>query len=160
MTTVPRPRTHDRRQLVVTGLAASALLAASAVPSVASGGGGARTPAAQCAPAARLPRPTGPFGVGSTTLRLVDRSRPEPWAPDASPYRELMITVRYPAAPGGPGRPVPHMTAAAAAHFGGPEGAAASRAYELSFFDRWLRGHNDHLLDGPSARFPEMVFSR
>ncbi|GGQ66006.1 alpha/beta hydrolase family protein [Kitasatospora griseola] len=33
----------------------------------------------------------------------------------------------------------------------------ATRTYVASFFDRWLRGHDDHLLDGPSASFPEMV---
>ncbi|RFS87521.1 esterase [Actinomadura spongiicola] len=33
---------------------------------------------------------------------------------------------------------------------------AVQRAYVVSFFDRWLRGRDDHLLDGPSARFPEM----
>ncbi|MFI1798964.1 alpha/beta hydrolase family protein [Streptomyces sp. NPDC020379] len=39
-----------------------------------------------------------------------------------------------------------------------PERAvAAERAYVVSFFDRFLKGHDDHLLDGPSARFPEMV---
>ncbi len=32
------------------------------------------------------------------------------------------------------------------------------RAYVASFFDRWLRDRNDHLLDGPSPRYPEMVF--
>ncbi|WP_406208610.1 esterase [Kitasatospora sp. NBC_01560] len=42
-----------------------------------------------------------------------------------------------------------------------PERAvAATRAYVASFFDRWLRGHDDHLLDGPSPRFPEMDFAR
>jgi hypothetical protein len=27
-----------------------------------------------------------------------------------------------------------------------------------SFFDRWLRGHDDHLLDGPSPCYPEVAF--
>ncbi|MEV1079287.1 hypothetical protein AB0I98_13695 [Streptomyces sp. NPDC050211] len=27
-----------------------------------------------------------------------------------------------------------------------------------SFFDRWLRGHDDHLLDGPSPRLPDVSF--
>jgi dienelactone hydrolase len=35
---------------------------------------------------------------------------------------------------------------------------AAQRAYVTSFFDRWLRGHDNHLLDGPSPRYPEVVF--
>ncbi len=37
---------------------------------------------------------------------------------------------------------------------------AAVRAYTVSFFDRWLRGQDDHLLDGPSKRFPEMVHAK
>lgn len=36
----------------------------------------------------------------------------------------------------------------------------ATRSYVASFLDRWLRGHDDHLLDGPSARFPEMEYAR
>jgi pimeloyl-ACP methyl ester carboxylesterase len=32
------------------------------------------------------------------------------------------------------------------------------RAYIRAFFDRWLRGRNNRLLDGPSARFPEIAF--
>lgn len=34
----------------------------------------------------------------------------------------------------------------------------AQRAYVTSFFDRWLRDRDDHLLDGPSPRYPEVVF--
>ncbi|MGW1176628.1 alpha/beta hydrolase family protein [Kitasatospora sp. NPDC002543] len=36
----------------------------------------------------------------------------------------------------------------------------ATRSYVASFFDRWLRDQDDHLLDGPSARFPEMAYER
>ncbi|MFI0260259.1 alpha/beta hydrolase family protein [Streptomyces sp. NPDC017056] len=35
---------------------------------------------------------------------------------------------------------------------------AAQRAYVVAFFDRWLRGRDSGLLDGPSARFPEVRF--
>ncbi|WJV46406.1 alpha/beta hydrolase family protein [Streptomyces flavofungini] len=35
---------------------------------------------------------------------------------------------------------------------------AAQRAYVASFFDRWLGGRDDHLLDGPSARYPQVRF--
>jgi hypothetical protein len=34
----------------------------------------------------------------------------------------------------------------------------AVRAHVVSFFDRWLRGHDDHLLDGPSPHYPEITF--
>ncbi|MFI6862028.1 alpha/beta hydrolase family protein [Streptomyces sp. NPDC050421] len=131
MTAVPRTRTrtHHRRQVLVTGLAATAVLATSAVPSVAAGSRPRSTAGTGRAradlPIAHLPRPTGPFDVGSTTFHLVDRTRAAPWAPESSPYRELMISVHYPAAPGGSAPREPQMSAAAAAHFGGPEGAAA-----------------------------------
>jgi hypothetical protein len=35
---------------------------------------------------------------------------------------------------------------------------AAQETYLAAFFDRWLRGHDNHLLDGPSPRWPELVF--
>ncbi|GAA2760248.1 alpha/beta hydrolase family protein [Actinopolymorpha rutila] len=48
------------------------------------------------APSLTLPRPTGPYGVGSDTLHLVDAARPDPWVPEAGP-RELMVSMYYPA---------------------------------------------------------------
>ncbi|WP_309052600.1 alpha/beta hydrolase [Streptomyces sp.] len=62
-------------------------------------------------PGARLnlPAPTGPYGVGSSVLHLVDRSRTDPWAPEAD-GRELMVTLHYPAARHHPGRPAPYAT--------------------------------------------------
>jgi hypothetical protein len=35
---------------------------------------------------------------------------------------------------------------------------AAERTYVTSFFDRWLRHRDDHLLDGPSPRYPDITF--
>lgn len=43
-----------------------------------------------------LPEPTGPLRIGTVSLHLVDRSRPDPWVP-AKPYRELMVQLWYPA---------------------------------------------------------------
>ena len=37
---------------------------------------------------------------------------------------------------------------------------ADQRAYLTAFFDRWLRGHDDGLLDGPSPRHPDTTFIR
>ncbi|MFF9499796.1 alpha/beta hydrolase family protein [Streptomyces sp. NPDC014656] len=64
--------------------------------------------------ALRLPAPTGPYGVGSSVLHLVDRSRTDPWVPEAD-GREVMVTLHYPAArpataPHTPGRPAPYST--------------------------------------------------
>ncbi|MEV4494360.1 acetylhydrolase [Micromonospora arborensis] len=43
-----------------------------------------------------LPRPTGPYRVGTVPLHLVDRSQPDPLAGPGR-YRELMVSVWYPA---------------------------------------------------------------
>ncbi len=48
-------------------------------------------------PMFRLPRPTGPFAIGTRILYLVDESRKEDQDPQRS--RELMVQVWYPAAP-------------------------------------------------------------
>ncbi|QLY32463.1 alpha/beta hydrolase family protein [Nocardia huaxiensis] len=42
-----------------------------------------------------LAKPGGQFQVGTTTLHLVDRNRPDPFQPDTA--RELMVSVFYPA---------------------------------------------------------------
>ncbi len=55
-----------------------------------------------------LPRPTGAYAVGTETLHLTDRSRTDPWVPEAGP-RELMVSLYYPARTAG-GAPAPYMT--------------------------------------------------
>ncbi|MFD3513510.1 alpha/beta fold hydrolase [Streptomyces sp. NPDC058657] len=70
------------------------------------------------APPLRLPAPHGPHPVAASVRHLVDASRNDPWAP-AIGVRELMVTVLRPAAPGHRRFPrAPHMTPAAATHFG------------------------------------------
>lgn len=44
----------------------------------------------------RLPAPTGPHRIGTTTLHLVDHTRRDPWDPTI-PVREVMVSVFYPA---------------------------------------------------------------
>ncbi|MEU1377867.1 hypothetical protein ABZ442_30080 [Streptomyces triculaminicus] len=51
-----------------------------------------------------LPPPTGPYPVGTVSLRLVDRARTDPWLA-ARTARELMVTLWYPARPGPARRP-------------------------------------------------------
>ncbi|GAA2587604.1 lipase [Actinomadura fulvescens] len=55
-----------------------------------------------------LPRPTGPYPVGTTSLHLIDRSRQDPWMVPATP-RELMISLWYPARVGGGHRVAPWL---------------------------------------------------
>ncbi|MDI6105415.1 lipase [Actinoplanes sp. NEAU-A12] len=82
-----------RRTLLTTGLAAPAALALPAL-------GPARAEAAPADGRLRvgLLPPDGPYPVGTTTLHLVDRSRPDPWV-TTQPYRELAVTLTYPARP-------------------------------------------------------------
>lgn len=66
-----------------------------------------------------LPAPTGHHRVGTTSLHLVDASRPDPWVPTRS-VRELMIQLWYPAAEVHGYPRAPWLT------------PAAARAYELA----------------------------
>ncbi|WP_344859512.1 alpha/beta hydrolase [Planomonospora alba] len=76
----------------------------SPAPATAAGPSGAQDPAGALA----LPRPTGPHRVGTTALHLVDRSRPDPWAPERE-VRELMVSIWYPAR-NPKGKRAPYMT--------------------------------------------------
>ncbi|WP_328580651.1 alpha/beta hydrolase family protein [Streptomyces sp. NBC_00370] len=85
----------SRRTTLLSALAAGAgalsvsAASASASASTASAGSGAAR--------FNLPRPSGPWPVGASAYRLVDETRSDPWV-TAPPYRELMVSVRYPAA--------------------------------------------------------------
>ncbi|MFE3518190.1 alpha/beta hydrolase family protein [Streptomyces sp. NPDC059166] len=92
-----------RRRTALAALTALALLGAPAVSAQASG-----HPAAAAAATLELPRPAGPYAVGSRILHLTDHGRTDPWVPEAD-GRELMVSVHYPARPGGAGSPAPYM---------------------------------------------------
>jgi predicted dienelactone hydrolase len=99
--------------LIHRAAAAAALACALALP-VAVAAPGSAAPSARplvsdTSPRAQLPAPTGPYAVGSTVLPLVDRSRTDPWVPEAD-GRELMVSVHYPAARHAAGRPAPYST--------------------------------------------------
>jgi predicted dienelactone hydrolase len=72
-------------------MAAASAAAVAAVPAPASAAGRGATTRRLV-----LPAPTGPHRIGTVSLHLVDRSRPDPWVP-ARPVRELMVQVWYPA---------------------------------------------------------------
>jgi dienelactone hydrolase len=63
----------------------------------------------------RLPAPGGRYPVGTVALRLVDAARPDPWTGQRS--RELMVSVRYPAAAVAGFPAAPHMLPGEAAGF-------------------------------------------
>lgn len=65
----------------------------------------------------RLPAPSQRSAIGTVSLHLVDRARPDPWVASAA-YRELMVSVWYPALPSAGRRRAPYMWRGAAARFG------------------------------------------
>ncbi|WP_344179242.1 alpha/beta hydrolase [Kribbella lupini] len=88
------------------------LAAVASVPAV-----GALPAAALTAPLTlRLPSPTGPHRIGTTTLHLVDATRRDPWSNAST--RELMVTIYYPASTTHGCRRAPQLSPAAAAVFG------------------------------------------
>ncbi|MGW7271280.1 alpha/beta hydrolase family protein [Streptomyces sp. NPDC054864] len=92
--------------LAAAGLAATVLAAPAPTPAL----------AAPMGVGAKLPAPTGPHRIGTVSTRVVDTSRRDPWVKSV-PYRELMISVWYPAAgrPSGAGhRLAPYMAPGAA----------------------------------------------
>ncbi|WP_239137297.1 alpha/beta hydrolase family protein [Sphaerisporangium rufum] len=106
------------RRALSTGLATTAALIALAAPATAGAASGTppRPAAAPAGDAAirvtappRLPAPTGPRPVGSTSLHLTDTARPDPWVA-AARTRELMVTVWYPARITPKGTRAPYMT--------------------------------------------------
>ncbi|GHC48574.1 alpha/beta hydrolase family protein [Streptomyces flavofungini] len=122
-----RPSPPARRGALALGLAVATVLAAGAAAPVS-----AQEPAGAPGPRdgvrATLPAPTGPHAIGTYSTRLVDRSRHDPWV-GSQPYRELMVSVWYPARASG-GHPVaPYMAKGAAARWnagvrhGVPKGA-------------------------------------
>src|SRR5436305_7652056 len=101
---------------------ACGVMVASATPSSASPIGAPQARPRDGTPARlTLPAPTGPYPVGAVDLHLIDRSRANPWTA-TPPYRELMVSVWYPARDAGRFPPAPYMLPGAAAHFGSAAG--------------------------------------
>ncbi|MCZ7438191.1 hypothetical protein O7598_17405 [Micromonospora sp. WMMC241] len=109
-----------------------------------------------------LPAPTGPYPVGTTELHLVDRSRTDQWTDDV-PYRELMVSLWYPARDVGALPRAPHMSPGAAAHFGGADGAASGLygipAGRVDFAATRTGGHRGAPVARHRRPFPVLLYS-
>ncbi|OIJ91309.1 hypothetical protein BIV23_39720 [Streptomyces monashensis] len=104
--------------VVVSGLAVSTAVPASAVSAshTAPGLSASENPAEGLT--LTLPAPRGRYATGESVFRLVDDKRADPWVP-SRPYRELMISVFYPAVHTG-GRPFTRQFPAPVAAAVGP----------------------------------------
>ncbi|CCH31079.1 hypothetical protein ABZ816_02280 [Actinosynnema sp. NPDC047251] len=106
-------RGTTRRMLVVVALTAGAVT--STAWQAGAGAGAGQVGVEWAKVAIGLPAPTGPHPVGHATAHLVDRSRPDPWVADR-PYREVMVSLWYPARRAEHRPRAPYRTAAEAAH--------------------------------------------
>jgi ABC-type lipoprotein export system ATPase subunit/predicted dienelactone hydrolase len=90
----------ERRALLLSGLALPLGMAAARHPSASALRSSQTSQTAQTAQTARLtlPPPAGRYRLGTVSLHLIDKSRPDPWVP-AIPFRALMIQIWYPARP-------------------------------------------------------------
>jgi platelet-activating factor acetylhydrolase isoform II len=112
-----------------------------------------------------LPAPTGPYPVGAVDLHLIDRSRADPWTA-APPYRELMVSIWYPARDAGRFPPVPYMRPGAAAHFGSAagNGMLGSSLYgippdSVDFAATRTSGHEGAPVASHERPFPVVLYS-
>ena len=104
-----------------------------------------------------LPAPQGRFATGESQFRLVDDKRRDPWDP-AKPYRELMISVFYPAVHTG-GKPFTNQFQPGAAAV---IGAAVEQNFELpAGLVDWAATKTHSVRDATMApgRFPVILYS-
>jgi dienelactone hydrolase len=105
----------------------------------------------------KLPAPRGRYATGVSTFRLVDDERPDPWVP-GRPFRELMISVFYPAVHTG-GRPFTHQFPAAVAAAVGPA-VEENNQLPAGLVD-WPATRTHSVADAAMApgRFPVVLYS-
>jgi dienelactone hydrolase len=109
-----------------------------------------------------LPKPTGPYQVGTVSLHLVDASRANPWQA-RPPYRELMVSVFYPArdTAGHPRSPeLPAGTAAAFDELNAGELGVDSGKVDWAATRTWAyQGASVARQAAPRGGFPVVLFS-
>ncbi|MCC7448887.1 MAG: carboxylic ester hydrolase [Anaerolineae bacterium] len=108
-------------------------------------------------PVFRLPRPTGPYAIGTLTYHWVDTARSEVFTPDPNDHREVMVQIWYPAK-GNPSSPrAPYV----------PDGGALAPLARLLGLPGFSFNHfkyvtTNAILSAPVAdgepNYPELIF--
>ncbi len=106
-----------------------------------------------------LPKPTGPFGVGSLRYYFVDTNRLETFTSDTEDYREVAIRIWYPANKSSCIISVPYIENAEARKRASPEKSPLS----ASFFDKVSEVKSNSYQDAQIAdqkqKYPILIFS-
>jgi predicted dienelactone hydrolase len=116
-------------------------------------------------PVVNLPRPTGPYAVGTTSFQFIDDSRPETLATPPGARREFMVRAWYPAVPAPGSKPIPYWEKA---NIIGPLRVNDLHGWGLKWIPGFFFNHfslmktnsyPDAPLAGGPASFPVIVFS-
>ncbi|SEF17055.1 hydrolase [Streptomyces sp. Ag109_O5-10] len=140
-----------RRTALLSAVAATALSAVSARTASA-------TPSAAGPVRLTLPAPGGPHPVGTVSLRLVDTARADPWI-TAQAYRELMISVRYPARDTGGHPRAPQMLPGEAAGFTAVNNLTDVPADKVDWAATRTHAHEDAPADRDHGPYPVVCYS-
>ncbi|TGB13330.1 alpha/beta hydrolase family protein [Streptomyces palmae] len=105
-----------------------------------------------------LPAPSGPHRVGTTSLHLVDRSRHDPWVPN-QPYRELMVSIRYPARDTGGHPAAPLMLPGEAAAYDQQNNLSGVPQGKVDWAAIRTHARQDAPIDRRGGRLPVVLYS-
>ncbi len=109
-------------------------------------------------PVFKFPTPTGPYRVGTVSMRLADNSRPETLSKTPQPYRELMVQIWYPAEPSADAKPDRYLS-----NLDGPD----APALKWKIYKAFLRQLDlvktpafcDAPISGAKPHYPILIFS-
>ncbi|MBP2350833.1 hypothetical protein JOF29_001916 [Kribbella aluminosa] len=140
-----------RRRTFLTATTATAATAASALT-------GIQTASAATDRTLRLPAPTGPWPVGTTTRALTDTQRSDPW--NGARTREIALTVFYPAAAVRGYQRAPQLAPAAAEVFKQLDAGVLHPELPPSGVD-WAATLTHSYVDAPAVagRHPTLLYS-
>ena len=110
-------------------------------------------------PSLNLPKPTGPFDVGTINYYFVDKGRPETFTPESDDFREVAIRIWYPAEAPLKGTPVPYIENAEERKDNLPENSPLPP----SFFDKIAgvksNSYKCAKMAGEKTQYPILLFS-
>lgn len=106
-----------------------------------------------------LPKPTGPYGVGSARFSFVDSTRPETFTPDPGDFREVAFRVWYPALKTSCTKRAPYLEKAEERRQSLPKGSPMPPALFDSLGALWSNSYYDGMLSDSVPDFPVVIYS-
>lgn len=111
------------------------------------------------ASAPSLPKPTGPYGIGSARFSFVDSTRPEIFTPDPNDFREVAFRIWYPVLKTSCTKRVPYLEKADERKQSLPKGSPMTPAFFDSLGRLWSNSYYDGVLAGDVPEFPVVIYS-